>query len=94
MRRALAALAGLLVALGLAVPAHAVVRTTYVEAHVSTVNWPLRAAVAYIDQYTGSHWVVGKCRPGAACVKVWAKSPSHFGAGKYACGKTWRLVAR
>lgn len=57
---------------GISVPAHASGATVYVENHASSA-WPVWAGAEYTDQYTGSHFVLGTCRTGYRCVKVYEK---------------------
>jgi len=56
-----------------ATSANAVTRYVYVEDHTGS-KWPVTVAEPWVDYYTGSVMVYGKCRSGYKCIRVYEKT--------------------
>jgi hypothetical protein len=69
-------------------PAHAATKTVYVESHVGFQNANLRKGVQFVDKYTMTRFILGKCRTGQRCIVVKVDKGRKRGTA-WASWKTW-----
>lgn len=56
--------------------------TVIVENHLNS-SYPVQKAMNYVDQYTGSHFVLGTCIEGTQCIKTSMSSKLGKGINAY-----------